>query len=253
MTLDKPNIGCAAQSLARGVFGTVPVEKDGSVHFKMPTGCAVYFQAIDDKGLCVMNMRSATYLHPGETLGCVGCHEPKNKAPSRGNKPPVAMSRPPSKIKPEPTGSYPLTFPRLVQPVLDAKCVKCHQKGVDGKKGPSLRGDKFGKHGWSAAFESLRSRAWGKHGGNGAIARNGRSYSIPAKDGARVSKLYKHLAKGHYGVKLTPEEVRRITLWLDCNSNYYGAYIDTKKQAEGKEVKPLLGLPAWSDYESFRR
>jgi len=254
LTINEPNIGKAAQSLCRGVLGTVPVEEDGSVHFKMPTEIPVYFQAIDDQGLCVMSMRSETYLHPGETMACVGCHEAKNVSPKNtGGKALMALSRPPSEIKPEGEGSYPLTFPRLVQPVLDAKCVDCHTKGVDGKKGPGLSGTKFGSHGWSEAFANLQGLAWGKNGGNGAIKINGREYSLPVQDGARVSKLYQLLAKEHHGLKLMPEEMRRITLWIDCNSNFYGAYIEPEKQAKGEVVKPLLSLSPHIPFEKLVR
>jgi hypothetical protein len=254
LKMNDPNIGKAAQSLCRGVLGTVPVEEDGSVHFKMPSEIPVYFQAIDDKGLCVMSMRSETYLHPGETMACVGCHEAKNTSPKNtGGKALMALARPPSEIKPEAEGSYPLTFPRLVQPVLDAKCVDCHTKGVDGKKGPGLSGTKFGKYGWSEAFANLEGIAWGKNGGNGAIKINGREYSLLAQDGARVSKLYQLLAKEHHGLKLTPEEMRRITLWIDCNSNFYGAFTEPEKQAKGEVVKPLLSLSPHIPFEKLVR
>ncbi|MHC4917683.1 MAG: HzsA-related protein, partial [Planctomycetota bacterium] len=254
---DVPNIGHAAQSLARGVLGTVPVEEDGSAHFKMPAGVSVYFQAIDENGLCVQNMRSATFVHPGETLSCVGCHEPKNARPNyEGRKMPLALKRDPSVIKPEAEGSYPLTFPRLVQPVLDAKCLGCHEENRS-KKAPSLRGDRFGTHGWSQAFHTLQKYAWGKSGGNGALhSRNGnKSYSVPGQDGARVSKLYKHLTQegGHHDLKLTAEEMRRITLWLDCNSNFYGAYFEIEKQARGGLVKPRLGTPPWIEFDKMIR
>lgn len=254
LMINQPNIGRGAQSLCRGVLGTVPVEEDGSAHFKMPTGAPVYFQAIDEKGLCVMNMRSDTYLHPGETLSCIGCHEPKHGTPrNAGGATPRALKRAPSVITPEAEGSYPLSFPRLVQPVLDARCAACHAKGVDGRKGPDLSGSTFGKNGWSAAFESLHGAGWSKSGGNGAIRKNGRSYSLPAQDGARVSTLYQMLAKGHHDVKLTPGEMRRITLWLDGNSNFYGAYTEPERQAKGEMIKPLLGLPPWTDFKDLVR
>ena len=41
-------------------------------------------------------------------------------------------------------------------------------------------------------------------------------------------------------VRLDPEELRRITLWLDCNSNFYGAYHDTRAQGEGRKVTPAI-------------
>jgi hypothetical protein len=129
-----------------------------------------------------------------------------------------------------------------VQPVLDAKCADCHEANAT-KRAPSLRGDRFGANGWSAAFLTLNPRAWGMSGGNG-VALKERQYSVPGQDGARVSALYRMLARGHHGVMLTDGETRRITLWLDCNSNFYGAYHDTEAQARGQVVLPRLGIPA---------
>jgi hypothetical protein len=34
--------------------------------------------------------------------------------------------------------------------------------------------------------------------------------------------------------------MRRITLWLDCNSNFYGAYHDLDKQARGEAIMPAV-------------
>ncbi|MCP4375449.1 MAG: hypothetical protein GY794_04655, partial [bacterium] len=148
------------------------------------------------------------------------------------------------------------TFPRLVQPVIDKKCLPCHQRKFadpnhKGKKPPSLRGDKFGRNGWSDTFVNLHKLGWGKAGGNGAIRSNGRSYSVPMKDGARVSKLYQMLDKGHNDVKLTPKELRRFIIWIDTNTNFYAAYLNTEDQARGKVVKPKLGLPKWIPFEKL--
>ena len=244
--IDNPRIGYADQSLARGVLGTVPVEVDGSVYFKCPTGAGIYFQLLDENGMMVQNMRSDTYLHPGEQMSCIGCHEDKHKAP-KVIRTPLALKRPPSKIKPEAPGSYPLTFPLLVQPVLDA-----HPDFFASLyPGQNLSGTEFGKWGWSQAMHALSKDAWGRHGGNGALNRkNIRSYSLPMQEGARVSKLWKKLDAAGTQEKLSAEELRRITLWLDCNSNFYGAYKEIEKQARGEAVKPLYGTPEWTDYES---
>ncbi|MCF7733658.1 MAG: hypothetical protein K9N23_18365 [Akkermansiaceae bacterium] len=156
---------------------------------------------------------------------------------------PLAIGRAPSELEPEAVGSFPLTFPRLVQPVLDAKCVGCHEDGKMNRV-PSLRGDRFGANGWSEAFLTLNKQAWGMSGGNG-VALKERQFSIPGRDGARVSPLYRMLGRGHHEVKLSDEEMRRITLWLGCNSNFYGAYHDPEKQARKEIVKPRCGIPAW--------
>lgn len=244
---DEPNMGVALQSLGRGVLGVAPVEADGSAHFKVPAGAPIYFQLLDEKGLAVQTMRSDTYVHPGETLTCAGCHESKQARPSPTPQTlPLALQRPPSSLKPEVQWAYPLTFPRLVQPVLNDRCVGCHEKEP---KAPSLHGDRFGKHGWSEAFHTLSKYAWGMSGGNG-VALKERQYSIPGQDGARVSKLYLQLARGHHNVKLSADELRRITLWIDCNSNFYAAYSDAEKQSRGEAVRPKWGVPLELSFET---
>jgi len=243
---NKPNIGLAAQSLTRGVLGTVPVEEDGSAYFIAPIGIAIYFQALDAKGQAIQSMKSDVYVHESEKLACQGCHEPKLRMSGAKNRVvavAAALKRPPSKIKPDVEGSYPLTFPRLVQPVIDRKCLPCHVKSKkEGKKAPNLSGTEFGRHGWSKAFESLYRLGWGKAGGNGAIHANGGCISIAGKVGAKASKLLAHLTKpkGHHDLKLTPEELYRITLWIDCNTNFYGAYLQPEKQARGGLVMPSV-------------
>ena len=233
---NRPHIGIGNQSLARGVLGTAPVEDDGSAVFEAPAGACLYFQVLDERGLAVQTMRSDTYLRPGEGLTCQGCHEPKRRQLAQGQLP-KAVRRAPSKIRPEADGSYPLLFPRLVQPALNRHCVGCHAKQ---EKAPSLSGREFGGHGWSKSYQTLGRRAWAKHGGNGSIRRNGTSYSIPGKVGARASRLFKMLEKGHHDMELPDDDLRRITLWLDCNSNFYGAYRDAGKQARGDVVMPVL-------------
>lgn len=256
---DGPQIGVARQSLARGVLGTVPVERDGSAYFTIPAGAAVYFQALDENGLAVQTMRSDTYVHPGERLSCVGCHESKHYIRSEATGAPLAFKRPPSVITPEMAGSYPLSFPRLVQPVLDAKCLKCHER--EKRKAPSLRGDRYSRFGFSNAYESLtkghatdKSMAWAMCGGNGIMNyHNELQYSVPGQIGARVSGLYNLLKAGHHNVSLSAKELRCITLWLDCNSNFLGSYSEPQRQANGKIVRPKLGIPEWTRFETLKR
>ena len=128
--LFQPTVGYAEQSLARMVLGTVPVEEDGSAYFEAPVGKAIGFQLLDERGLAVQSMRSVTYVHPGERLTCVGCHESKWKAATVAS--PLASRRAPSKIQPEVGGLEPLNFHRLVKPVVEAKCAGCHKEKAKG-------------------------------------------------------------------------------------------------------------------------
>ena len=250
---DRPRVGIGKQSLARGVLGTVPIEKDGSAHFKVPVGISFYMQALDERGLCIQTMRSATYVHPGETLSCIGCHEEKNTISGKKSSPTaaIALRRGPSEIKKGVVGSYPLSFIRLVQPVLDKKCVPCHDKE---KKAPNLHGSTATK--FSPAYNTLGKYAWTRHGSNGGIRQNKITYSIPGKNGALASKLYKHLTedKNHKkNAKLTAEEMHRITLWLDGNSVYWGADTELEKQAKGQPTKPVWGIPPGFKFEELVR
>jgi hypothetical protein len=54
--------------------------------------------------------------------------------------------------------------------------------------------------------------------------------------------LYKLLAGGHYNVKLPAEDLRRITLWLDSCSLFYGVYEQEGglAQLRGEIPKPTL-------------
>jgi hypothetical protein len=250
----KPEVGLGKGSLTRTILGTVPVAEDGSCHFEAPVGVPIYFQALDENAIAVHSMRSATYVHKGEQLVCIGCHEDKHKQINRPRRP-IAMRKAPVKITPEfPEVTHPLTFPRLVQPVLDKHCVKCHAKEAKTKKACDLSGKKISELGWSESYWSLAPFAWAMaDNGGGACRRhskllprgdgwqvNKRSYSLPGKLGARASKLLALLQKGHYKVKLPPEDLRRITLWLDANSVFYGAYRNLEAQSAGTLVKPEL-------------
>ena len=227
-------------NLARRIIGTVPVEKDGSAHFTVPALRELYFQALDKDGLAVQSMRSATWVQPGETLVCQGCHEPKHTAIAPPKTFATALKRKPSIPKPDVDGTNPFSYPRLVQPVLDKKCVACHEKGVNGKKGPPLDHtivkDKRLKN--TQVYRSYQSLIH-----NYAFLSYGDGYrTTPGKFGAKASKLYEILIKGHHGVKLTEEEMHRITVWLDSTSNFYGVYSKERGEAQlrGEEVWPTL-------------
>ena len=230
-----PRIGVAEQTNARAVLGTAPVEVDGSAHFEAPVGKAIYFQALDEHGMAVQSMRSATYVHPGEQLTCLGCHENKHTT-SLPSQFPSAFGRDPSPISPEPEGSNPFSFVRLVQPVLDRRCVDCHD---DHAEAPDLTGA-IESNGFSRAYNNL-APDFGFYFQvmNGSFHIDG-SRTIPGKFGARASRLMAHLADSHHEVSLTDEERRRLIVWLDANSEFYGAYEDIEAQQRGEIVIPSL-------------
>ncbi len=236
---NQPRIGCAQQTNARTVLGTVPVESDGSVYFEAPVGKPIYFQAIDRHGTAVQSMRSVTYVHPGEQLTCQGCHERKHDPPNRSLQLPLALQRAPSKIQPDVEGSNPFNYVRLVQPVLDRHCVGCHRE----KKALDLSGKPGAANGWTQSYANLADKyGFYFHVTNGSVNTgvHGGSRTTAGQFGARAAGMTKYLDESHYGVKLPPENRHRIALWLDCNSEFYGSYENTELQARGEIVRPKL-------------
>jgi len=222
-------------NLARRVIGTVPVENDGSAYLKIPALKEVYFQALDENGCAVQSMRSATWVQPGEKLSCIGCHEPKNQAPSQSKTSVVkALQREPSIPKPDVDGTNPFSYPRLVQPVLDKNCVACHVKNKD-KGAPALDREivKINIRRPTKVYRSydslIHKYAFWNYGD--------RYRTTPGKFGALASKLYPMLKKGHHDLKLSDEDMHRIIVWLDSVSNFYGVY-----EKEGGETQLAGGI-----------
>jgi hypothetical protein len=139
----------------------------------------------------------------------------------------LALKRSPSKLAPNlEDGSCPLTYARLVEPVLKGKCIPCHRKKK--KPEPNLMEHRFFFHGTSA------------HGGLGR--KHGGYRTTAGRFGARQSGLAKILLKKHHRAALTMKEINRITLWLDANCNMLGAYTDVAAQKAGKVVWPLIDM-----------
>ena len=236
---NKPRIGFANAESARMMLGTIPVEPDGSAYFRAPAGKPLYFQAVDETGRAVQTMRSITYLQPGERRSCLGCHEPRRTAPT-GRQGLLAQQRPPSTIRPGPEGTRPFSFPRLVQPVLDRHCVRCHDgRTGDLKSSLVLTGEPTGT--FNQSYESLKKYVkWYEWGGNTIepiVTRPGRS-------GADESPLLKVLADSTHveRVHLPDEDLQRLHIWLDGNVPFYGTYEQEQQLAQknGQAVHPPL-------------
>ena len=233
-TANEPRIGHANAENARMLLGTVPVEPDGSAYFRAPAGKPVYFQAVDAQGRAVQSMRSAVYLQPGERRSCIGCHEPPGSVVA--GRTTLAMRRPPSRLEPGPAGSHPLSFPLLVQPVLDRHCVPCH----DGQEGPGrsallLTGDPVGP--FSRAYQSLRPFLRWYEWGQASISQIA---THPGQVGADASPLTQVLVDTTHRPALawTEDERRRLYLWLDANVPFYGTYgiEEQLAQREGQAI-----------------
>ncbi len=235
---NRPRIGYANAESARLLLGTVPVEEDGSAWFRAPAGKPLCFQAVDGNGRAVQGMRSLTYLQPGERRSCVGCHEPSGTAPPRRMA--LAQQRGPSVLKPGPDGTRPISYPRLVQPVLDRSCVRCHDVSQgDGKSPLVLTGDPAAS--FTRSYESLRPFVrWYEWGG----ATIHPIVTLPGRMGADESPLSAILDdQTHRGIALTEPDRQRLFLWLDANAAFYGTYIHEEQLAQQRgEAVPVPEL-----------
>ncbi len=218
-TMNYPELGLTREDPGKFVLGTVPVESDGSAYFRVPAGVSLFFQALDEKGMAVRTMRTAVYVQPGQVVSCVGCHEPRNSTPL--NKPIAALQREPSLIVPGPEGSWPFDYDRLVQPVLDRHCVKCHAPGEKAAAFDLTPG---------ASYKTLVN--YGHPSLAEAVAtayRRGRS--LPGEGLARMNPLWVVLEKGGRISELTAEEKERLIIWMDLYGQRRG-YFDEQQYQE---------------------
>jgi hypothetical protein len=206
------------------VLGTVPVEDDGSAYFEVPAGRPVFFVALDENDLSVKRMQSFTSVMPGETIGCVGCHEHRTATPGeQASGDLFALRRPPSKI--EPFDGFPdvLDFQRDIQPILDKHCVECHDhQRPDGHV--ILDGD-LGAD-WSHSYFSLLAHR------QVADGRNGLGNQPPRSLGSSASPLLEKLQSGHYDVQASEHEWRTVWLWLESGAPYAGSYAALRNEAD---------------------
>jgi len=214
-------------------LGTVPVEADGSAYFEVPAGRPVFFVALDANDLSVKRMQSFTNVMPGESLGCVGCHEPRTQAPpSTVGAALLAAKRPPSPITPFAGLRDVLDFRRDVQPILDEHCASCHS--YDDPQGHAVLTDDLGPC-WSISYYTLLAT------GQVADGRNGLGNQKPRTIGSSASRLMQKIDGSHYDVVVTPEQWRTVWLWLETGAPYAGTYAALRNT----EDRTRGGIATW--------
>jgi len=195
------------------ILGTVPVEPDGSAYFAVPADAFVYFQLLDGRGMMIQSMRSGTIARPGETTGCIGCHEGRRTATAHGRLP-MAVTRPPSRLKPWYGPPRNFSYLAEVQPVFDKHCVKCHDYGQEAGRKLNLAGD-LGLV-FNTSYVELRSKDYVR------VVGAGPADVLPPKSwGSHASPLVDRLISKH---DLDEESLDRIVTWIDINAPYCPEY-----------------------------
>ncbi len=246
------------------VLGEVDVAPDGSCAFEVPANNSVYFQLLDERGRCVQTMRSWTMVMPGETIGCVGCHDSKPQVGDAGQAAAfgsVQRLRPIAGQPPHPllarlerggllasADNYlgvnarrscdpdaPMegfSYIRMIQPILNTHCVKCHDGGAKAAARLNLAAEEFPDFRQGAGRRFSKSYAALTAGGRQTAMLNwysatGRSAMLPPYAmGSTQSKIMEYLEPSHYGVQVSDGEKRLFACWIDLSIPFGGSYAE---------------------------
>ncbi len=255
------SMGMEAGWDAKQVLGTVPVEDDGSVSFRIPANTPFAMQPLDAEGKALQLMRSWTVVMPGETLTCLGCHESPNLPPP--THPSKAMYRAPSEIEPFHGSTRGFSFEREIQPILDRYCVGCHDgaKDIAGLEAKGIQvadrivgtGADTGKKFREVGIPDLSNSQSAHTNLHPYVRRNGPEgdYHLltPLEFHADTSELTQMLRKGHHNVKLDEDSWRVLYTWMDLNAPYHGTWTEAGADPEILQRRLDLRLIyAFDDY-----
>ncbi len=228
------------------VIGTVRVDDDGSAHFRVPADTAVYFQALDEKRMEIRRMRSHVTLQPGEVRGCRGCHETKEKTPAADWLSPLALQAEPQTPQPPWWGAETLLgYEKLVQPVLDKHCVRCHgaEKPEGGLDFTAAKDDGEFVQSFRTLFGLAPGESPGKKptGSRKVLVsvcdrRSNASITQPKQFGSHQSRLIRVLLDDELHGKeclLGANDWEALVTWVDANAPYHDSFYNRRpKQGE---------------------
>lgn len=162
-------------------------------------------------------MRSGVIVHPGETNGCIGCHEDRLSVPPVTTKMPMAMRKQAVKLAENPDDIPIFSYTRDMQPVFDKNCVECHDFGKEAGEKLILAGDRNPYFNASYIDIQLKKQIAGVGGGPSEIQQ---AYSW----GSHASNIVKVIEAGHHDVSLSTKEMEALYTWIDMNGIYYPFY-----------------------------
>ncbi|MHB0959824.1 MAG: HzsA-related protein [Pirellulaceae bacterium] len=248
-TLGPNGLSCPSRPpiAQRRLLGEAPIQPDGSFHINIPPNTPIQLQTLDENGLA---LRTCGWIWSKnlEPRGCIGCHEdgestPENTFVDALRHPAVVLTLPPERRRT-------VDFRRDVMPILEQKCVACHdQKGdpprLDGGMAPVA-----GSSGFNRAYVNLLAArdASDAQTGRGLYVHSGRARTSPLiwhVLGRNTSRPWDGEATNGQAAKpippgtvapLTKLETRILVEWIDM-----GALWDGIPGADEFESNPPTG------------
>ena len=235
------------------ILGDVPVEPDGSAHFRVPADTAVYFQLLDENRMELRRMRSFISFQRGREPGLRRLsRDPQRRAAGETDLghagPGPRAKRAPAAAVGRPAGQLPPRHPADLGPALRALPPRSeaggrHRPGrrahlVRRRSGPlraqpGVRDDLGEAIGLAFASPSPRRQ---HHAADGLRAHN--------------SKLIAALADKNHAdeVKLNAEQRLRLAMWIDANAPYHDRFVNKRAEKAGYNLPAdpelLKGLTA---------
>lgn len=120
--------------IATQLIGDVPIRSDGSWAAEVPAEVPIQFELLDTSGRVLVAHKPWVQVMRGETMRCVGCHANHSQAA----KVQTLEARQIDPIKVDLTKVRQFNFAKDLQPILNEKCVRCHDYALAGGAAGSL-------------------------------------------------------------------------------------------------------------------
>ena len=144
----------------------------------------------------------------------------------------LALTKPAAEPTPPPWGAGPFWYEKVVQPVMDRRCVSCHG-GPAGTAKPDLTATLEPRSQAPASFRALVRHVnyfdcnWGTR----------HRIAAPLSFGTVKSRLFTVLKdKNHETVQLTADELHAVKCWIDLNCPLWGDYQHRDERAAGRQL-----------------
>jgi hypothetical protein len=132
-----------------------------------------------------------------------------------------------------------LTYARHIQPILDQRCVACHQTSDD-RRAVALHDKTVDERsGWTASYRVLVSRMF-RYEGDKKKQDQDYSRTTAGRFGALAAPLTTYFTPEHHDVQLESDEWRTVVAWLDCLAPFYGWDWDRESQQRGEKLIPRI-------------